>query len=86
MYQVKLNNRAKKDLRKLDRRFQEKIGEMIDRLSQDPLIGIKLSGDLNDSYKIKIPPLRIVYSPNFKSKIILVKSLGFRGGGVYKKL
>jgi len=34
-------------------------------------------------YKIKIPPLRIIYTPDFKNKIIWIKAIGFREG-IYK--
>lgn len=86
MYQVKLSKRAKKELKRLDRRFADKVAVLIDMLAENPLLGFKMSGDLSGTYKIKIPPLRIVYMPDFKNKIILIRAIGFRGGGVYQNL
>jgi mRNA-degrading endonuclease RelE of RelBE toxin-antitoxin system len=42
-----------------------------------------MSGEYNGSYRIKIPPIRIIYLPDFKNKIIWVRAIGFRGD-VYK--
>ncbi|MGB9681220.1 MAG: type II toxin-antitoxin system RelE family toxin [Minisyncoccia bacterium] len=83
MYQVVLLNSAKKDLKKLDKKFQKKAIVFLRMLKTDPLLGVKLSGELQGFYKIKIPPLRIVYTPDFEKKIIWVKAIGFRGG-VYR--
>ncbi len=85
MYQVILSNRAKKELKKLDKRIREKILKFLHLLENDALMGHKMSGNIGGKYKIKIPPLRIVYTPNYKNKTICVHALGFRGG-VYKNL
>ncbi|EKE15033.1 MAG: hypothetical protein ACD_12C00188G0004, partial [uncultured bacterium] len=42
------------------------------------------SGEYNGSYRIKIPPLRIIYLPDFKKNIIWIRAIGFRGD-IYKK-
>lgn len=83
MYQVMLLNTAKKDLKNLDRRFQKKSILILRQLRENPLLGRKLEGNYQGWYKIKIPPLRIIYTPDFKNKIVWVKAIGFRGG-VYK--
>jgi len=83
MYQVNLLNSAKKDLKRLDRRFQKKTILVLEQLRIDPFLGVKMTGQLKGWYKIKIPPLRIVYAPDFKDKTIWVKAIGFRGG-IYK--
>lgn len=85
MFQVFLSNRARKELRKLDKIDRLKIAKYIDLLPNNPFLGQKMEGELKDSYKIKIPPLRIIYTPDLKNKIIWIKALGFRGG-IYKKL
>jgi len=54
-------------------------------LKTEPFLGEKMAGQFQGSYRIKIPPLRIIYLPDLKNKIIWVRAIGFRGG-IYKKL
>ena len=42
-----------------------------------------MHGEFQGYYRIKIPPLRIVYLPDIKNKIIKVRAIGFRGN-IYK--
>lgn len=83
MYKVYLENRAKKELKKLDNRYQEKVLSLLHMLENDPFVGEKMAGQFYRSYRIKIPPLRIIYTPDLKNKSIWIKAIGFRGG-VYK--
>lgn len=83
MYQVILAGQAKKGLEKLDTRYQEKVVGCLRMLKESPLLGQKMAGEFQGSFRIKIPPLRIIYTPDFKNKIIWVKAIGFRGG-VYR--
>lgn len=80
MYQVVLANQAKKDLKKLEARYQEKVLKCLRMLKANPLLGQKMSGEFQGSCRIKIPPLRIIYTPDFKNKMIWIKAIGFRGG------
>lgn len=83
MYLIFLENKAKKDLKKLDKRYKIKVSNFIDKLQFDPFLGGKMSGEYNGSYRIKIPPLRIIYLPDFKKNIIWIRAIGFRGD-IYK--
>lgn len=83
MYQVNLLASAKKDLKRLDKRFQRKVIFVLGLLKANPFLGVKMTGQLKGWYKIKIPPLRIVYTPDFKNKIIWVRAIGLRGS-IYK--
>ncbi|MBM3284127.1 hypothetical protein FJY90_07880 [Candidatus Gottesmanbacteria bacterium] len=83
MYQVMLQREAKKDLRKLEKRFREKIFFILSSLKNNPFLGEKMAREFSGSYRIKIPPLRIIYTPDLKRKIIWIRTLGFRGR-VYK--
>lgn len=83
MYLIFLENKAKKDLKKLDKRYKVKVSNYIDKLQFDPFLGEKMSGEYDGLYRIKIPPLRIIYLPDFKNKTIWVRAIGFRGD-VYK--
>lgn len=83
MYQVILHREAKKDLKKLENRFREKVFFMLSFLKNNPFLGEKMTGDFQGSYRVKIPPLRIIYTPDLKNKTIWIRTIGFRGG-VYK--
>jgi len=79
MYQVNLLNSAKKDLKRLDKRFQKKAIFVLRLLKANPLLGEKMEGELKGWFRIKIPPLRIIYTPDFKNKIIWIRVVGLRG-------
>ncbi len=83
MYLIFLENRAKKELKKLDKRFKLKVSDFIDKLQSNPFLGEKMSGEYDGSYRIKIPPIRIIYFPDLKNKTIWVRAIGFRGN-IYK--
>lgn len=80
MFQINLSNQAKKDLRKIAKVYLPKITASIDALSRDPFLGEKMSGNYVGYYRIKIPPIRIIYSIDFVNKIILIKAVGQRQG------
>jgi len=84
MYQVVLPKQVEKDLKKLDKVYLVKVSKCLDLLENDPFLGEKMAGVFQGFYRIKIPPLRIIYTLNLKSKIIWIRAIGFRGG-VYKK-
>jgi len=83
MYLVFLENRAKKELKKLDKSFQEKVLKYLHLLEISPFLGGKMQGEFRGFYRVKIPPLRIVYFPDLKNKIIRVRAISFRGN-IYK--
>lgn len=83
MYLVFLENRAKKELRKLDKNIQEKILKNLHLLENNPFLGSKMHGEFKGYYRVKIPPLRIIYLPDIKNKLIKVRAIGFRGD-IYK--
>lgn len=80
MYVVILSNQAKKDLKKIDRRFAEKAVSYLHLLEANPLLGEKMTGEFAGSYRIKIPPIRIIYTPDHNTKMIWVRSIKQRQG------
>ncbi len=83
MYRVNLLNSAKKDLKRLDRKFQQKTVFTLHLLEKNPFLGDKMSGIFEGWYRVKIPPLRIVYTPDTKNKIVWIRAVGSRSK-VYK--
>lgn len=84
MYQVNLSNQARKSLKKLDKRFQKKVLLILELLRDNPFLGEKMAGIFEGSYRIKIPPVRIIYATDTKNKVIWIRAIGHRGD-VYKK-
>lgn len=80
MYQVNLLKGAQKDLHKIDKRFQEKIIVSLRLLRTNPFLGEKMSGDFKGCYRIKIPPIRIIYAVEVKTQTIWVRAIGHRQG------
>ncbi|MFH0795581.1 MAG: type II toxin-antitoxin system RelE/ParE family toxin [Candidatus Omnitrophota bacterium] len=83
MFRVKLSNQAEKFLKKSDKISQKKAAKSLILLATNPFLGEKMEGEFQGSYRIKIPPLRIIYTPDFGSKTIWVRAIGHRGE-VYK--
>lgn len=83
MFQLKLSNHAKRDLKRLDKKFLIKASTSLELLKTSPLLGQKMVGDFGGSYRIKIPPIRIIYQVDFVNKIILIRAIGHRQG-VYR--
>ncbi|MBI5123347.1 type II toxin-antitoxin system RelE/ParE family toxin [Candidatus Roizmanbacteria bacterium] len=83
MYQIIFTNRAKKDLKKIDKRYLLKISKYLDLLKINPFVGQKMEGEYKNFYKIKIPPIRLIYITDFINKTIWIQTIGHRGD-VYK--
>lgn len=83
MYSIFLSKRSKKDLKKLAKIYQIKVAQILDALENNPFLGEKMQGGFKGSYRIKIQPLRIIYTPDIKRKIIWIEALGHRGD-IYK--
>lgn len=84
MYQIKVNKRAEKDLKKLSTVYKQKAVRSLNLLASNPLLGDKMSGEFLGSYRIKIPPIRIIYQADHQNKIIQVRAIGHRQG-VYNR-
>lgn len=75
MFEVNLTNKAEKGLKKLDKRFQEKAISAMRLLKNNPFLGEKMTGEFQGSYRVKIPPIRIIYSADFENKIIWIRAI-----------
>lgn len=80
MYQVIILKPAEKEFKKLNKRFQDKVLVSLRSLETNPFLGEKMSGVFLGSFRVKIPPVRIIYTLDHKSKIITVKAIGYRQG------
>lgn len=79
MYKLSIKKSALKELSKLARPYQEKIDSIIKSLAANPHPhkSKKLEGK-RDEFRLKLPPYRILYSVNNKTKIITVYAIKHR--------
>ena len=81
--QVELNKQPEKYLDKCPRNDYEKINNAL--IALENLQGdIKKLRGSKDEYRVKIPPFRIIFTYDKKSKVIIVTKIDTRGD-VYKK-
>lgn len=74
---------AKKRLLKLPLNIHKRIIRALETIQKNPLVGIKLHGELAKYYKSRVGDYRIVYSFDNKKSIMTVVKVEHRQG-VYK--
>ncbi|MDO8649143.1 MAG: type II toxin-antitoxin system RelE/ParE family toxin [Candidatus Peregrinibacteria bacterium] len=85
MYLVILKPTARKHLRKLPHRDQERISLALEHLAENPFFGKKLDRELTGFYSMRVWPYRIVYIIEQKIITVTVVSIGHRKD-VYRRL
>lgn len=78
-----IDKSANKDFLKLPKNIQKKAISAYQKLSTNPIIGVRLSGQLHDYYKLRLGDYRIVYKFHIKIKVVEVIKIEHRQG-VYK--
>lgn len=76
-------NKADKQFLKFPRLIQSRIIQAYSKIQDQPLIGPKLGGELDDSRKFRIGDYRIVYRFDSKKSLVEVVKIEHRQG-VYK--
>jgi len=82
-YQIRVESKAKKELAKIPKIYQEKILLTIPLLAENPFIGKKLGGKYKGAYSYRVWPYRIIYSVHRNLLVVIVIHIGHRQG-VYK--
>lgn len=84
MHEIIIAPQAKKELKKLPRRYKEAVSEAILEIRTDPFIsGKPLTRDFTGKYSYKVGAFRTIYKINKKDKIVYVLTAGHRSR-VYK--
>ena len=83
VYQIKLKQKAKKQLSKLPDKEFYRITETINQLAIDPYKGKKLKGEHKGQYSLRVWPYRIIYEIYKSFLIVVILRIGHRQG-VYK--
>ncbi len=78
-----VDSRANKSLSKIPRKIRDRIIKKLDLIKQNPLIGIKLGGELGSYYKCRVGDYRIIYSFDSKKSLVFVGKIEHRQG-VYR--
>ena len=76
--QIVLDNKTKKDLKKIPAVVKKRVIHALELLKENPLIGIPLSGEFKTFRKIRLGDYRIVYKYYPKDKIIVVSRIKSR--------
>lgn len=83
MFAVIIHPLARKSLRRLPRKQQERIRSEIDALADNPYSGKKLEGRYEGKYTWRAWPYRIIYTIEKNIVTVTILSIGHRQG-VYK--
>lgn len=84
MYAVIVVPKAKKELARLSRDYQERVALAINMLGENPYIGKKLEGKLQGAWTFRVWPYRILYRIEREIVTVTVLRIAHRQG-VYKK-
>lgn len=79
MYQIKLTERAKKELRDIKKIYEVAIDSAIEELKENPFAGKPLTRNLNGKYSYRIDSYRIIYKISRADQKIYVLTAGHRG-------
>ena len=77
-YRVLYTKEAARRISKLDAAVKERIRKAVDRLSEHPELGKRLTGILSDRWSYRVGKWRILYKIRKSELIILVLTVGHR--------
>ena len=80
---VIIDRNADKHFLRLPRSIQQRVLRIYDIIKLNPIVGIKLHGDLKGFYKYRLGNYRIIYSFDSKSSTVEIVTIEHRQG-VYK--
>ena len=83
MFEVHLSTKAKKELEQLDENLRNRIVKILEVLQLDPVpvrfYDVKKMVGVENTYRIRIGKIRIIYTVIWKDKVVIVSKIGFRG-------
>ena len=78
MYSVKFSKTVLKSFKRLDRKIQALALKALERLKENPKIGVPLTGNLKGFWKLRFSRYRIIYQLENRKLIIIVFDIGHR--------
>ena len=79
-YQVILRKKVQKNLKRIDKRYRERILVALVELGKNLYLGKPLKGDLEGRFSLCIWPYRIIYQVYEKKLAVYIISLAHRQG------
>lgn len=79
MFKIKLTAKAKRELRNLSKLDRLQVGEIIEDLKEDPLMGKPLSRELIRKFSYRVGIYRVIYLFNQEDQLVIILSAGHRG-------
>lgn len=80
MYRVEVKKKAKKEIKALPKKDQERIISAFDVLRENPFAGKKLEGEYEGAWTFRVWPYRIIYTINRNIVTVTVLRVGHRQG------
>jgi len=78
MYHLLLTATAKKNLRKLDKKYRSAVEKALSRLKENPRTGEPLKGELKGHWKLRFSRYRIIYRILDEILVIIIVEIGHR--------
>lgn len=78
MYRIIFEKQAINFFKKLDKSLQERIGKKIEKLKENPKIGIPLVGNLSGLWKLRIGDYRVTYQIRHNELVVLLLKIAHR--------
>ncbi len=78
-FSITLTAKAKREFKNLSRLDRLQVGEIIEDLKEDPLMGKPLSRELIRKFSYRVGVYRVIYLVNRQDKVLTILSAGHRG-------
>lgn len=78
MFKIKLTAKAKRELKSISKQDKLRVGEILEDLKDNPLIGKPLFRELIKRYSYRVGVYRVIYKINKEDQIVEVISAGHR--------
>ncbi len=78
-YSIRIKNSADKELQRVNPQDRIRIVTAIDRLKENPYLGVALKGNLTGLRRLRVGAYRIVYEIQQDELIVLVVRVAHRG-------
>lgn len=75
--------KVNKTISRLPLRIQNKIDQAFNKIKQNPILGVRLQGELADYYKARVGDYRIIYRFDNKESLVEILKVEHRQG-VYR--
>ena len=79
MFRVRLSPKARKQLKDLSKQDKLSIGEIIEDIKDNPLLGKSLGRELINKYSYRIGVYRVIYTINQEDQIVEIIKSEHRG-------